>query len=463
MKNGLIIFSALLMLFSAAPAQQKEFIKGADISWLQEVEAGGGVFREQGSPKDALILLRKHGFNYARLRIWHTPVGGINDLAHTLAMAKRAKENGFKLLLDFHFSDWWADPGQQTIPAAWKGLTFLQLKDSVRQYVALVFSSMKKQGTLPEMVQFGNEIICGMLWNEGNVCDTYNTVPQWTKLAELLTSARAGMTDVIAATDTVTVMIHIDSGGNYTTSSWFFDNLTKYFTTFDVIGLSYYPWWHGTIAAMKDNVEKLSVRYGRPIVLAEIAYPFTLSWNDNTANIVGSSGQLLAGYPATVDGQKKYLSDILKTVRDIPLQRGRGVFYWEPDGITAPSWSSAWENLALFGFDGEVLSSISAFEDSIATEVRPFQAVPTELSFHCYPNPFNPSATIVFTVPVRSQAIVTLYNSVGQFLGILHQSDAEPGREYRISLNGRNRAGGTYFIRLESGGQTRLMKAVLLK
>ncbi|MBP6672344.1 MAG: glycosyl hydrolase 53 family protein, partial [Bacteroidetes bacterium] len=211
-KRWLIIFGLISTGGSYVNAQQNTFIKGADVSWLQEVEAGGGVFKEHGIAKDALVILRKNGFNYLRLRIWHTPVNGVNDLSHTLAMALRAKENGFKILIDFHFSDWWADPANQSIPAAWKSLTFTQVKDSVRQYVALVITSLKQQGTLPSMVQFGNEIICGMIWNEGNVCGTYNTPAQWTKLGGLLQSARQGMTDAVSPTDTIPVMIHIDAG-----------------------------------------------------------------------------------------------------------------------------------------------------------------------------------------------------------------------------------------------------------
>jgi arabinogalactan endo-1,4-beta-galactosidase len=463
MKQWMII---LCMIFTGATdvyAQQREFMKGADVSWLQEVEAGGGVFREQGNAKDALVILRKNGFNYLRLRLWHTPAHGVNDLQHTLAMALRAKANGFKILIDLHFSDWWADPGNQTIPAAWKGLPFGQLKDSVRQYVTLVFSMLKEQGTLPSMVQFGNEIICGMLWNEGNVCGTNNTPAQWTKLGELLHAARKGMDDAVAPTDTIRVMIHIDAGGNYSSASWFFDHLITYYNAFDVIGLSFYPWWHGSIDAMKENTAKLAVRYSKDIILAEVAYPFTLSYNDSVTNIVGTASQLHIGYPATVEGQKQYLTNIIAAVKNIPMQRGQGLFYWESDGISAPGWASPWENLALFGFDGEVLPSIQAFRDSTVSVVEYSATVPEQFTLSCFPNPFNPSSTVLFTVTEQITATLTLYNALGQTIRRLYHDVAEPGREYRIPLDGHGLAGGLYFVRLESGGRMEMIKTVLMK
>ena len=145
------------------------------------------------------------------------------------------------------------------------------------------------------------------------------------------------------------------------------------------------------------------------------------------------------------------------------MQRGRGVFYWEPDGISAPGGMSPWENLALFGFDGEVLPSIQAFRDSTVSIVERLKSVPAKFTFSCFPNPFNPSATILFTVPKRDHTTLTLYNSVGQSLRLIYDGETEPGRVYRLSLNGTGLAGGLYFLRLEAGGRTEMIKAVLLK
>ena len=131
---------------------------------------------------------------------------------------------------------------------------------------------------------------------------------------------------------------------------------------FDIIGLSYYPWWHGTLDQVAANLADLSARYGREIILVETAYPWTLGWADTTLNIVGDSSQLHDGYPATPGGQRAFLEDLIAIIRNTPDDRGLGIYYWAPDWITAPALGSAWENLALFDFGGELLSSIHAFD-----------------------------------------------------------------------------------------------------
>lgn len=337
------------------------FLVGADVSALPEVEEHGGVFTVQGVPGDALSIFRDHGVNAVRLRLWHTPAGGYCGLDSTLRLARRAKDLGFRLLLDIHYSDGWADPGQQTKPLAWQGLTFQQLRDSVYCYTRDVTLALKNHGVLPEIVQIGNEIICGMLWNEGRICGTFNTPQQWGQLAELLRAGIRGVKDSLDLTDTVRIMIHIDRGGDNGASRWFFDNLLAQSVDFDIIGLSFYPWWHGTLSALEFNLQDLALRYGKEILLVEAAYPWTLGWNDTTHNIVGTPSQLHPGYPATVDGQREYLQSVLQIVRDTPQDRGAGVFIWAPEWISAPYGGSPWENLALFDFSGELLSSVSAF------------------------------------------------------------------------------------------------------
>jgi len=185
--------------------------------------------------------------------------------------------------------------------AAWKNLTFQVLKDSVYQYTRRVITALKNQNTLPDMVQIGNEITCGMLWDDGRVCGQYDTPQQWTQLAELLNAGIRGVKESLTAGDTVQIMIHIDRGGDNPGSRWFFDHLLAQNVNFDIIGLSYYPWWHGTLSDLEFNTYDLAQRYGKEIVIVETAYPWTLDWYDNTHNIVGDSSQLLGGYPATVN------------------------------------------------------------------------------------------------------------------------------------------------------------------
>jgi len=368
--RALLCFCALQLpaAWSASGQHWPEFITGVDLSGLPGIEDHGGLFTESGIPRDALSIFKDHGVNFVRLRIWHSPAGGYSNLDHTLLMAQRAKAAGLGILLDFHYSDSWADPGQQTKPSAWQGLSFQELKDSVYHYTHDVIACLKNNDALPDMVQLGNEITCGLLWDEGRVCGEYSTPQQWAQLADLLREGIRGLRDSLNQDDTVRVMIHVDRGGDNGGSRWFFDNLLAQNLEFELIGLSYYPWWHGTTDALRLNLQDIAQRYGKDVVLVETAYPWTLGWNDNTQNVVGDSSQLHPGYPATVDGQRRFLRDVREIVRTTPQGKGVGVFSWAPEWISAPGQGSPWENLALFDFAGEVLSSISAF-DSLASVV----------------------------------------------------------------------------------------------
>jgi arabinogalactan endo-1,4-beta-galactosidase len=342
-------------------SRTSEFIKGADISFLQEIENHGGVFRDDGVATDLLDILKDHGFNYARLRIWHTPQTGYCGLDSTLLIAARIKAEGLGLLLDFHYSDTWADPGKQYKPGAWQGLGFDALKDSVFEYTHRVVRRLRDQNTLPEMVQVGNEIICGMLWDDGRVCGTFNTPEQWDKLGELISEGIRGVQAALEPGDSVRIMIHIDRGADMGGSIRFFDNLLARGIDFDVIGLSYYPWWHGTLDEVEANLDTLARRYDKDIIVAETAYPWTLAWFDDMHNIVGLAEQLHAGYPATVDGQEAFLEDLMDIITGTSACRGLGVFYWAPEYISVPGMGSPWENLTLFDFEGGLLPSIEAF------------------------------------------------------------------------------------------------------
>ncbi len=463
MKKYLVILWVFSCVENIAAAQTTKFFKGADISWLQEVETSGAIFREGGNAKDPLIILKNHGFNYIRLRIWHTPKFGINGLDSTLKMATRVKNAGLKLLLDFHFSDWWADPGKQIKPAAWNELSYNVLKDSVHQYVHAVFAALKAQGTLPDMVQFGNEIIGGMLWPEGDIRGDSNTVQQWIHFTDLLKAADQGMSEVLSPSEIVTRMVHIDRGGDYNACAWFFDKLFSYNVPCDIIGLSYYPWWHGSLANMSLNITNLEARYNKDIVLAEIAYPFTLQNNDKGGNIVSSPTQLLSGYPATVDGQGLFLSDVLKSVKNVPNNHGRGVFYWEPDALSSELWQSGWENLSLFSFFGEVLTSITAFEDAPA-KVNELDAKKQNfLSVTASPNPFNLSTIIRFTIPQSGLTTLQVYDVVGREVATVMKEYLIAGENYQRMFDASNLGSGIYFYTLQTPNYSVTKKIALIK
>jgi len=349
----------------AASEESPAFIKGADVSFLQQIEDLGGYYMDHGIPGDALKIMQDRGINCIRLRIWHTPAEGYCDLNKTLIMARRIKDRNLGFLLDFHYSDTWADPGHQTKPAAWKNLPFSALKDSVEAYTRKVMAALYAQKTLPDMVQLGNEIVAGMLWNDGRVGGNYDTAQQWQNLADLLRAGIAGVRSSCPKGDSVRIIIHIDRGGDNTRSRWYYDKLISYNVPFDIIGLSYYPWWHGTLDQVKANLNDLALRYDKDIIIAETAYPWTLQWYDQIGNIVGSSSQLLTGYPASVDGQTQFLGDLLQIIGQVSNGRGAGLFYWEPEYISVPPLGSPWENNTLFDFQGNVQSSMDVFKPPV--------------------------------------------------------------------------------------------------
>jgi arabinogalactan endo-1,4-beta-galactosidase len=268
LKRLVVLFSILFFALSIFAQKGKtENILGADISFLPELEAKGIQFSDKGKTKDAILLLKEKGFNYIRLRIFvnpaadsgYSPGKGFCDLAHTLVMAKRVKSAGLKFLLDFHYSDTWADPGKQIKPAAWVGLGIEDLKKAIYQHTTTVLSALKAQGTYPDMVQVGNEIDHGMVWPEGNTREL-------DVLSSLIQSGIDGARDVNMQTP---VMIHIACGGQNKESRWFLDQLITRGLKFDVIGQSYYPQWHGTLEDLEKNLQDLSLRYSQDLLVVE--------------------------------------------------------------------------------------------------------------------------------------------------------------------------------------------------
>jgi arabinogalactan endo-1,4-beta-galactosidase len=351
--------------FTQAYIDDPEFIRGVDLSFLPQIEENGGTFKDHGVTRNELRILRDHGLNFVRLRIWHTDPGGYNGLQRTLAMAARAHDLGFGILLDIHYSGTWADPSHQEMPSGWTALPFNVLKESVYTYTREVVAALTSQGTRPDMVQVGNEISCGMLWNEGNVCGAFDTPAQWDKLAGLLSEGIRGVHDGAGPGHDVRIMIHSDRGADSAGAIWFFDHLVARDLAFDIIGLSYYPWWHGSMDRVDANLDALSRRYDKDVVIVETAYPWTLLSSDATGNIVGSPDQLLPGYPQNALGQKKVLIDLMNIVATTDSGRGKGLFYWAPDWISTPTFGSAWENLALFNFHGDLHVGASAFEKNV--------------------------------------------------------------------------------------------------
>jgi arabinogalactan endo-1,4-beta-galactosidase len=264
---------------SYTPHKVKDKILGADISSLPESEARGMKFSDNGIPGDPIKIMKAHGFNYIRLRIFNEPGNpkgyaykkseAFCDLAHTMVMAKRIKAAGMKFLLDFHYSDYWADPQQQNKPLAWVGEDFPALKKSLYDWTVKVMTALKDQGTTPDMVQVGNEINHGMDWPDGEIGNLDS-------LAQLIYS---GVQGVRAVSRSTIIMLHIALGGQNAEARFFVDNMLARKVPFDVIGLSYYPQWHGTPEDLKNNMTDLATRYKQQVMVAEYS-PLKKEVND---------------------------------------------------------------------------------------------------------------------------------------------------------------------------------------
>lgn len=291
------------------------FIVGADISFLRDLESKGVAFEDEGQVHPGLDILRHHGYNWVRLRIMNEPTPQPNTLAYTLAEAKAAKAMGFQLLLDFHYSDDWADPAHQKTPAAWSKLSHDALVKAVFNFTSDTIRAFRAQGTMPDMVQIGNEVTSGMLWPDGRLPE------RWPQLAELITAGVRGVEAGKGDLPRPAIMIHIDQGGNEEKTKWFFDNLIVHRVPFDVIGQSYYPWWQGSLKELKENLAYMATRYKKPIIVVETAY----DWREGEDFKQGKPP-----FPQTPEGQAEFFAAVIGTVEQTPNGLGRGIFWWEP-------------------------------------------------------------------------------------------------------------------------------------
>lgn len=313
---------------------------GADVSFLAQAQQQGTVFKDEGQPHDGLEILRHHGYNWVRLRLFNDPKTLPNNLAYTIAEAKQAKKLGFDVLLDLHYSDDWADPAHETTPVAWQKLKHKQLVDAVFTFTRDTLKAFREAGVLPEMVQVGNEITSGMLWPDGKLPDN------WPNFIELLDAGIRGVAAGAAPERRPLIMLHIDQGGNIETTRWFFSHIIDAHLPFEVIGQSFYPWWQGSIAQLKANLAFMAREYHKPIFVVETAY----SWH--TDNYDKKPGP----FPETPAGQREFLDAVVTAVAETPNGLGRGVFWWEP-AVRGPL-----ARRGLFDDQGNALPALNLFD-----------------------------------------------------------------------------------------------------
>ena len=400
--NLLLIF---LTLFIGKDAVA-QFVKGADIGWLSQMEASGYQFYDTNNVQmECLDILQSRQINTVRLRVWVNPssdrINGHCSKKEVAEMALRAKNRGMRVMIDFHYSDSWADPGKQNKPAAWSTHSFSQLLTDVYNHTFEVLDTLKSIGATPDWAQIGNEISGGMLWPDGS---TNN----WPKLAQLLNK---GYDAAKAVDSTIQVVIQINNGHDNSLFRWFFDNAESNGVRYDMIGASYYPYWDGqdyteTIDALGNNLNDMVARYGKPVMVVETG---------------GMYNQVQNTYDMLVA--------VIKKVLEVPDKMGLGVIYWEPQG--EKSWSGY--NLSCWSSGGKPTRALNAFMYDVSTDVT---EKPDDLPFHFYPNPSTDGGFNVDLRGFSGTSFVKIYDLTGKLL-------TEQSFEYQdqVSLDPRLKPG----------------------
>ncbi len=305
-----------------------QFAKGADISWLTEMETAGKVFyNSSGTAQDCIQVLKGLGMNSVRLRVWVDPAGGWNNTADVVAKAVRAKNLGLRILIDFHYSDSWADPGQQNKPAAWAAQDLATLQSSVYTHTFNVLTTLKANGVTPEWVQVGNETNDGMLWPTGKAS---------VNMANFAALVNKGYDAVKAVDNTIKVIVHISNGHDNSLFRWIFDGLKNNGGKWDITGMSLYPdpaTWATMNSQCLANMNDMIARYGKPVMVAEVG----MSWDQ----------------PAACNS---FLTDLITKVKSLG-NNGLGVFYWEPQSY------NNWKGYTKGAFDnsGKPTLALNAF------------------------------------------------------------------------------------------------------
>lgn len=350
-----------------------------DISVQQEMEQLGATYYDnKGVAEDALAILKRYDTNHVRLRLWNNPYdssngsygGGGNDLATTINLAKRVASLGINFLLDFHYSDFWADPSTQITPKEWANLSFEDLEKAVYDFTYETLKQCDEHGVLPDSVQVGNEITNGLLWPVGKFENTK-------AMASLL---RAGLTAVKDYNPNIRTILHLDWGGDNELYRKWFDSIADEQLPFDIIGLSYYPFWHGTLEQLTYNMNDISARYDKDIIIAETAFPFTMEPTITGSQLVNQEQASSIPYEVNKDGQAQFLLDLMNAIKSVNNGRGLGFYYWEPTWINVQqaNWakpagirylgkeensSNVWANLALFDYNGEAVPALQTIKN----------------------------------------------------------------------------------------------------
>jgi len=365
----------------------KKFVKGMDCSTYAELLKCGAKYYDKGVEKDVLDILKDYGTDTIRLRLWVDPKSetgegygaGENDLATTIEIGKKVTEKGMSVLLNYHYSDFWTDPGKQIKPKAWKDMGVEELEKTVYEYTKETLAAVLEAGVKVSMIQVGNELTSGLLWPEGQI-------PHYENIARFVS---AGIKACREVNDLIPVMIHLDNGGNNELYRRWFDNYIRRGEDFDYIGMSYYPFWHGSLKMLEDNMNDIAKRYHKDIYVAEVSMGFTMQdyksyegLSDEERKGYATRQELVdkIDYPMTKQGQCDFVADFLNRLANVAEGRGKGFFWWEPAWIPVKGsgWATPasleymkdpgpcgneWANQCLFDYDGNVNPALEIIKE----------------------------------------------------------------------------------------------------
>lgn len=384
-----------LLLLLLAPTARGQFVRGADIGWLQQMEATGYKFYDSaGVERECLDILKSRGINTVRLRVFVNPSDSKTDghcsKKEVAMMAVRAKNKGMRLMIDFHYSDSWADPGKQNKPAAWAQHPFSQLLNDLYDHTFEVLDTLRSIGATPDWVQVGNEITWGMLWPDGKT-------DNWPQLAQLLNK---GYDATKAVDSSIKVIVHIDQGNNNFRFRTFFDNARNYKVRYDIIGASYYPYWLGsdytaTISNLAGNLNDMVTRYDKDVMVVEVGGDYQ--------KIQNTYDMLVA---------------VIKKTSEVTAGRGLGVIYWEPEG--EKSWSGY--QLSCWGPDHKPTKALNAF----LTPVSGIQTPGADISFNIFRDSSGNGNITVELKGLTGSATLQVFDINGKLLCELPVSDGVP-------------------------------------
>ncbi len=370
-KISLCLLSVLTLVFlfmlifiikpfdTACPKAADEFYVGGDLSSIIEVEENGGKFYDlDGNETDIFELLKANGMDSIRIRIWNDPVdengipyaNGHNDLETAVQIGKRATAVGMRVLIDFHYSDFWADPSSQTVPKDWKDLTFKEKEEALYTYTKNSLQTLLDNGVNVTMVQVGNETTSGLAGET-----------EWDKITALMSAGSKAVRETATEYDReILVAMHFTEYSGY---DWYAGQLEKYHVDYDVFASSYYPYWHGDLEGLEKSLQNIITKYDKKVLIVEFAYPYNLANTDNIPNNISWGSSLDFPYTVTKEGQEECITDIYKTATALG-DDCLGLFYWEPAWISIPGSDyvgSPWENQALFDSAGKPLPALRSF------------------------------------------------------------------------------------------------------